>query len=511
MKTLSDDITLTLDTSQFPEGYVTTTIYHNSIGVFIGRTYVDAQHTPVDICLNDFVMQNHGRNDYLKLNNNGELVSNELDTSTEHYTKFEVGQISRYSAALYYDGQYTSNESVYVAAAYNYPNKDIEPKIIDNDSSSEIGRIMQGSDWYVKYDDSSGRFGNLLVPHLPAKATKKFGLGLQLYNNGEAGFPFTIRPPFGVNEYSLGYAENDSNATFVTLYDLYQNTSINDADDTSIFLKYEATSGDEFGDWEEGLEWVRGRLNVSAIRIMGSDGTTIQYDETFSEGETFRVYMRRYIGTIGADWNLDKIMAGDREVYNTGWKGVYEEVTNDLAVYKDNYGTIEVGRSSQQELQYAHLYAEPIYEEIIDDRLDPDEYIGKCTIAVLDSCYSRYYLAWMDRFGDVMSQPFAGKMEYTEDFERNEIKDYKLRRRVIHNEVQPKWRLNTKWLNEDIYPMYESIFTSPYLLLYDTETDRSWNVILSDSEYKEKTFNTEKTLFNLEINVEANTKQNYIF
>jgi hypothetical protein len=59
--------------------------------------------------------------------------------------------------------------------------------------------------------------------------------------------------------------------------------------------------------------------------------------------------------------------------------------------------------------------------------------------------------------------------------------------------------------------MYESIFTSPYLLLYDTETDRSWNVILTDSEYKEKSFNTEKTLFNLEINVEANTKQNYIF
>lgn len=221
MKTLSDDITLTLDTSVFPEGYVTTTIYHNSIGVFIGRTYVDAQHTPVDICLNDFVMQNHGRNDYLKLNNNGELVSNELDTSTEHYTKFEVGQISRYSAALYYDGQYTSNESVYVAAAYNYPNKDIEPKIINNDSSSEIGRILQGSDWYVKYDDSSGRFDNLLVPHLPAKATKKFGLGLQIYNNGEADYPFAIRPPFGVNEYSLGYAENDSNATFVTLYDLY--------------------------------------------------------------------------------------------------------------------------------------------------------------------------------------------------------------------------------------------------------------------------------------------------
>lgn len=510
MKTLSDDITLTLDPTVLTPGYETTTIYYGSIGVFVGRTYVDEQHSPVDICLNDFIVQNHGRNDYLKLNNDGELVSNELDTIDEQHTKFEVGQIGNYGATLD-DGTRIVNKSIKVVAAYNYPNKDIEPKIIDNDSSSEIGRIMQGCDWYVKYEDSSGKFDNLLVPHLPAKATKKFGLGLQIYNNGEAGFPFTIRPPFGVNEYSLGYAKNDSNATFVTLYDLYQNITINDADDTSIFLKYEATSGDEFGDWEEGREWFRGRLNVAGIRVMGSNGVNIQYDETFREGETFRVYMRRYIGTIRADWDLDKIMAGDREVYRTDWKRLQQEVNNDLAVYKNDYDTIEIGRSAPQEFQYARLYAEPVYEEIIDDRLDPDEYIGKCTIAVLDSCYSRYYLAWMDRFGDVMSQPFAGKIEYTEDFERNEIKDYKLRRRVIHNEVQPKWRLNTKWLNEDIYPMYESIFTSPYLLLYDAETDRSWNVILTDSEYKEKSFNTEKTLFNLEINVESNQKQNYIF
>ena len=220
MKTLSDDITLTLDTSILTPGYVTTTIYYNSIAVFVGRTYVDSKHTPVDIYLNDFIIQNHGRNDYLKLNNDGELVSNKLDPGSERASKFEVGQIGNYSVTLS-DGEHSSNKDIKVVAAYNYQNKDIEPKIIDNDSSSEIGRIMQGCDWYVKNEDVSGRFDNLLVPHLPAKATKKFGLGLQLYNSGVAGFPFTIRPIFGGNEYSLGYAENDSNATFVTLYDLY--------------------------------------------------------------------------------------------------------------------------------------------------------------------------------------------------------------------------------------------------------------------------------------------------
>lgn len=220
MKTLSDDITLTLDTSNFPEGYVTTTIYYNSIEVFMGRTYIDAQHTPVDICLNDFIIQNHSRNDYLKLNNNGELVSNGLNPSAEHLSKFELGQIGYYTAALY-NGQYTSSDSVYAVAAYNYPNKDIEPTILKDDSSSDIGRVMQGSDWYVKHEDERGTFNDLLVPHLPAVPTKKFGMGLQLVNAGEINYGFAIRPPYGSNEVSLGYVEDHSDATFITLYDIY--------------------------------------------------------------------------------------------------------------------------------------------------------------------------------------------------------------------------------------------------------------------------------------------------
>ena len=509
MKTLSDDITLSLSTTYLTPGYVTTTIYYGSIGVFVGRTYVDEQHTPVDICLNDFIIQNHGRNDYLKLNNGGELVSNELDPGSEQHTKFEVGQIGNYSAALY-DGEHTSSNNIKVVAAYNYPNKDIEPKIIDNDSSSEIGRIMQGCDWYVKNEDVSGRFNNLLVPHLPAKATKKFGLGLQIYNSGESGFPFAIRPPYGGTEYSLGYTRNDSDATFVTLYDLYQNTSINDAEDTSIFLKYEGTSGDEFGDWQEGREWFRGNAHLDSITVLGYKDGVVTDLGTHDEGATFNTYVWKYILATRPGWDIEKIREGERNVYTTDWttSEIARNLTNE---YISQYQEERLPRSAQAEFQYDYITGTPHFSIVMDERQEPDEYIGKCTIAVLDSCYSRYYLAWMDRFGDVQSQAFDGKIEYTEDFERNEVKDYKLRRRVIHNELQPKWKLNTKWLNEDIYPMYESIFTSPYLLLYDTETDRSWNVILTDSEYKEKTFKTEKTLFNLEINVEANTKENRIF
>ena len=509
MKTLSDDITLSLSTTQLTSGYVTTTIYYGSIGVFVGRTYVDAQHTPVDIYLNDFIIQNHGRNDFLKLNNDGELVSNELDPGAEQHTKFETGQIGNYGATLY-DGEHISNTNIKVVAAYNYPNKDIEPKIIDNDSSSEIGRIMQGCDWYVNYEDGAGRFDNLLIPHLPAIPTKKFGMGLQIYNSGDAGMPFALRSSYGINEYSVGYAENDSNATFVTLYDLYQNIYINDAEDTSIFLKYEGTSGDEFGDWQEGIEWYKGKAHLDSITVLGYKDGVVTDLGTHDEGATFNSYVWKYILATNPGWDIEKIREGERDVYTTDWttSEIARNLTNE---YIAKYQEERLPRSAQPEFKYDYITGTPHFSIVMDEKQEPDEYIGKCTIAVLDSCYSRYYLAWMDRFGDVQSQAFDGKIEYTEDFERNEVKDYKLRRRIIHNELQPKWKLNTKWLKEDIYPMYESIFTSPYLLLYDTETDRSWNVILTDSNYKEKTFKTEKKLFNLEITVECNQKQNYIF
>ena len=165
------------------------------------------------------------------------------------------------------------------------------------------------------------------------------------------------------------------------------------------------------------------------------------------------------------------------------------------------------------ESEFIGIAIQPNFTQSINSTTVPDKYIGECPIAIMDGCWAnkRYYLAWMDRYGDYMSQPFEGKSEYSEDFEKSEMKDYKLRRRIIHNELQPKWKLNSNWINEEFYPFYEAIFTSTYLLLYDTKTDRAWNVILSNNSYLEKTFKNQKHLFNLEIKVEANTKQNYIF
>jgi hypothetical protein len=319
-----------------------------------------------------------------------------------------------------------------------------------------------------------------------------------------------LRTPYG-DEFNLGRMSTQwpVGQTYFSLHDLLNVVELDTENDTPIYLKENNISGDLFGDIEEGTEWYKGYVSLDSVVVKGYRNGVATLIGNYDEGETFRVYVKKYMNAKSTNWDLNKIMGGDRVVYTTVW-GSLVQITTLMRNYQNDYTETRVATSTTTEAQYDYITVTPIFSTSHDERQDPDKYIGNCTVGILDRCYSRYYLAWNDRYGDIMSQPFDGKMEYSEDFEKNEVKDYKLRRRIIHNEVQPKWKLNTKWINEDIYPMYESIFTSPYLLLYDTETDRSWNVIVTDN-YKEKTFNSEKTLFNMEITVEANQTQNYIF
>lgn len=100
--TLSDDITLTIPVTGLNTGYVNMTIYHNGVGVFSGRAYNDGS-TAIKVSLNDIAMQNHGKNDYLKLQPNGELLTSpmvEIDGETMTYSRFLPGQAGNYTVTL---------------------------------------------------------------------------------------------------------------------------------------------------------------------------------------------------------------------------------------------------------------------------------------------------------------------------------------------------------------------------------------------------------------------------
>lgn len=131
-------------------------------------------------------------------------------------------------------------------------------------------------------------------------------------------------------------------------------------------------------------------------------------------------------------------------------------------------------------------------------------------IAIIESCKSRYYLLWQDRFGSYQSQPFNGKMEYSENIENSEYVSYTGERHKYNVQVQPKWKINSGWITEDLYPFYESIYVSPILRLYDTQTQTEYDVILNDN-YVEKKYENSKSMLNLQLNLEATEKQNITY
>ena len=132
-------------------------------------------------------------------------------------------------------------------------------------------------------------------------------------------------------------------------------------------------------------------------------------------------------------------------------------------------------------------------------------------IADIDSCPSRYYLLWQDRGGSYQSQPFNDRVTYSESFDREETRNYYNNRQLSNVIVNPKWKINSTWIPQDLYPYYESIFVSSHLLLYDTREDQSYNVIVTESEYTEKTFKNQKSLFNIQLELEAVKSQNIIY
>jgi hypothetical protein len=135
----------------------------------------------------------------------------------------------------------------------------------------------------------------------------------------------------------------------------------------------------------------------------------------------------------------------------------------------------------------------------------------KYKIANIDN-KSRFFLRWRDRYGMPQMQPFSGVFKYGEEITKNTIMNYQNRKRVIDITNTSKWILNTGWIKQDLYPIYESIFVSPYLQLYDKNEDKIYNVILRNTEYEEKTFNNQnKQLFNLQLEVELDNHQYMVY
>ena len=131
-------------------------------------------------------------------------------------------------------------------------------------------------------------------------------------------------------------------------------------------------------------------------------------------------------------------------------------------------------------------------------------------VAHFDYCPSRYYLQWQDRLGGFQSQAFKDKVTFSESFEVTETKTYTNERRKSLIQVKPSWKLYSDWIDEDIFPLYESIYVSSMLKLYDSYEDEVYDVLVSGN-YTEKKYWQDKKMLQLELELELNNTQDILY
>ena len=147
---------------------------------------------------------------------------------------------------------------------------------------------------------------------------------------------------------------------------------------------------------------------------------------------------------------------------------------------------------------------------VIDTTKDK-AYIGHTQnhiFAQIDMCPAQYYVQWIDRYGTYQCQPFSKISTFSNDYSTTLMISYDKVKKPIFKEVKSTWNLNSEFIPEYKLPYYESLFVSPKVILYDAKNDMSYNVVLTDTKFVEKTFaNQQRRMFNLQITVEKANEQ----
>lgn len=191
-------------------------------------------------------------------------------------------------------------------------------------------------------------------------------------------------------------------------------------------------------------------------------------------------------------------------------------------------GDSEITKSTVQCRTYGHVFGISLKNTAYWLALNPKTSIGgephslylmpyslnnanAVKIAEIDNCPAPYYLIWIDRSGAYQCQPLEGKCTLSESIATS-YRVNAIDESIPYNKtVTNQWKLNSGWLNYDQYKAYESIMTSKYLYLYDTENDEGHEVVIDTNEWTEKTQKNKDKAFNLQIDVHATRPQNILY
>ena len=152
-----------------------------------------------------------------------------------------------------------------------------------------------------------------------------------------------------------------------------------------------------------------------------------------------------------------------------------------------------------------------LFSNAVIDTTKDKAYIGpdkNHIFSQFDMCPAQYYVQWIDRYGTYQCQPFSKISTFSNDYSTTHMISYDKVKKPIFNQVKSTWNLNSEFIPEDKLPYYESLFVSPKVILYDAKNDMSYNVVLTDTKFVEKTFaNQQRRFFNLQITLEKANEQ----
>ena len=166
------------------------------------------------------------------------------------------------------------------------------------------------------------------------------------------------------------------------------------------------------------------------------------------------------------------------------------------------------------EPQYTNIIyttLQQLFRNAVIDTTKDKAYIGpdqNHIFTQIDMCPAQYYVQWIDRYGTYQCQPFSKISTFSNDYSTTHMISYDKVKKPIFKTVKSTWNLNSEYIPEDKLPYYESLFVSPKVILYDSKNDESYNVVLTDTKFVEKTFaNQQRRMFNLQITVEKANEQ----
>lgn len=499
---------------------------YSSEPIFNGYVFIQEGQTYLDLDLGDILADEKYNFNFLKVDEYYNRIVNANGRTNGWY--------NRYKVVLDIDGG--SGLIIYpeVCLCHEYPTKDLfgtDNKIPEIDSSEKYNfPFMQG------YEYNSGMPTFKLLPTYPYVLTDNFGFGYTYYVTKEnlnerqadsiyfaqgmggiflnrfteAGFNYkywelseflaNVQPTYKNGWIKLPYFVKKTDTEYRTI-DAEMNLPLYDYGKTIVVdgLTYNLFTGDGYSFYMSTLSNIAG----NEVFYIESIENPVILDEYHIKSETTQVEHTNFLYAI--DLELE---AGYTDVERL------KDLEGFNAYLKENWDSW----SERKQDEFAGLMDSMFQPYSYDGILNEVGYAygalrgsnGK--IAKFETCLSDYYLMWVDRTGGIQCQPFKNvatmRLNYNDTTATN-MRGYK---RLIGQKNSLKWTINTDWINEELYPYYESIYTSPILVLYDVKNDKSFNVLVTDTEYVEKTMkNQAGKLFSLTLNIENNKEERHIW